>query len=105
MKITDNEIFDTIYTGFLAGGNVSNDRGMEVLSKRVEILRALHSISVEIDGKRQLVNTPAEVKIQLSDSEFDMLYRYVETAPWSVLAAPKVLATLRFLKDSKSGSK
>jgi len=98
---TGKSRFDVLWNGFIIGGNRSNDAGLETLSTRMGILKALRQVSVEADptGRRELMESP-DLTIRLDVGELMMLRRYLLLTPWAVQAVEKVQDTLNWLNDT-----
>lgn len=99
----DARRFNLLYSGFVAGGNLSQESGIEVLTSRVEIMKALKGISVEGEAgmPRQLRQTDVGgFSFALESDEFAMLRRYVLLAPYRIELSEDVAALVEWLDTS-----
>lgn len=104
--------FEFCFVGFILGGSMQNQKGMQVLRTEVSLFEKLESISeLKPCGKklpngepdRQLHDKSAKIHIDMI--EFDMLYNYLAAVPWQAGSpARNAVETIDWLaKESKNG--
>lgn len=104
--------FEFCFVGFILGGSLQNQKGMQVLRTEVSLFEKLESISeLKPCGKklpngepdRQLKDESA--KIHIDSIEFDMLYNYIAMVPWQAGSPARyAVETIDWLvKESKNG--
>lgn len=84
----DEKRFEFLYTGFIIGGTLTQQKGLPVLRRELAILDKLHSISKDCDcGKKVIQDEPQREltggTFELNLQEYDMLHNYVSSVPWS----------------------
>jgi hypothetical protein len=86
--VGDSQKFEFIYTGFIIGGSLSQQKGMTILRREIQILTKLEAMSAECDPARkifgdELLRELTGGTLDLSKQEFELLISYMSAVPWS----------------------
>jgi hypothetical protein len=84
----DEKRFEFIYTGFIIGGSLIQQKGLPVLRREIAILDKLHSISKDCECGKKIIQEETQREltggsIEFDRPEFDLLYNYISAVPWS----------------------
>jgi hypothetical protein len=97
--------FEFIFRGLIIMGNQNTQKGLSVLTRELSILDKLESVSKLCDCGRLVPGTKEPDReltggvIQITDQEYDLLYQYISTVPWSIGESSRgALRTLEWLK-------
>lgn len=110
--------FEYLFHGLIILGNQNTSKGLSVLSKEIQILDKIESISKQCECGKKVAGsqeTDRELDfsdglgearaITLDDTEFDLLYDYVSKVPWSIGSSSReALKTLDWLRNPTNGS-
>jgi len=104
VKGKDDKRFEYIFNGFIIGGNMIQQKGIAVLRRELSILEKLESISKPCECNKKIMAEEARDlvggAIELTVQEFDILYSYIGSVPWSTgKPIREALATLDWLKS------
>jgi hypothetical protein len=108
--------FEFCFVGFVLGGSLQNQKGMQVLRTEVGLFEKLESISELKSCGKKMVNGEPERQlkaegngsrqIQITVHEFDLLYSYVTTTPWqSGTPAKMAVETIDWLENANRSSR
>lgn len=87
----EGKIFQMLFDGFIIGGALIKEKGINVIRREASLLDKLESISKECECGRRLVTGEAARElldnnnkfiIDLSLDEFNILQNYFEAVPW-----------------------
>lgn len=106
-----SEQFEILYRGFIIGGHLIQQKGLTVLRRELSILKKLEDISKDCECGRLIGGTQEPDReyitgaISLDNKEFDLLYSYIASVPWSTgKSARRAVETLDALKDASQVS-
>lgn len=82
--------FEFCFVGFILGGAIQQQKGMNILRTEVSIFEKLEAVSeVKPCGKKlptgeqdRQLKTDGALKIHIDHTEFDLLYNYMAQVPW-----------------------
>lgn len=83
--------FEFVFVGFILGGSLQQQKGMQVLRTEVGIFEKLESISdlkpcgkklVNGEPERELKNGDSSKQLQITVQEYDLIYNYLGVVPW-----------------------
>ena len=84
--------FEFCFVGFVLGGSLQQQKGMQVLRTEVALFEKLESISDEMPCGKKLPNGEVQRQlktgegaipnVQITLQEYDLLYNYVAAVPW-----------------------
>lgn len=88
VKGEDDKKFEFIYNGFIIGGSLVQSKGLPVLRRELQLLDKLESISKDCECGKKIINEEIQRElvggeIELNIQEYDMLYNYISSVPWS----------------------
>lgn len=103
----DGEMFfEFAYDGFIIGGSIATSKGLSVLRRELGIMEKFEAISheypcgkkiTESEVKRKL-NKEGNKTIHIDAPEFDLLYNYIASVPWTTgVSVKRALKTLDWL--------
>jgi hypothetical protein len=108
--------FEFCFVGFVMGGSMQQQKGMQVMRTEVAIFEKLESISdLKPCGKKMATGEPERQlkngdggsrQLSVTPSEFDLLYNYVVAVPWqSGTPVRNAVETLDWLERSDKESR
>lgn len=88
VKGADDKKFEFLYSGFIIGGSLTQQKGLMILRRELSILNKLEAISKDCECGKKIVGDEVQREleggtIELNDQEFEMLKTYVSSVPWS----------------------
>ena len=106
--------FEFLFVGFVLGGSLQQQKGMQVLRTEVGLFEKLEAISelkpcgkklVNGEPDRQLKNGDGSKQLHLTTQEYDLLHGYVAQVPWQSGTAVKyAVDTLDWLERTHRSS-
>lgn len=86
----DEKKFEFMYSGFIIGGTLTQQKGLIVLRREISILDKLHSISKDCECGKKIVQEETQRELlegtnvfELNSQEFELLNSYMSSVPWS----------------------
>lgn len=120
LKFENNDLskkrFEIIFHGLIVLGNQNTQKGLTVLTREINLLDKIESISIPCKCGKMLpglkepdreLNFEKEEPLQFSidDNEMDLLFDYISKVPWSIGESSRnALRTLEWLKNGSSPS-
>ncbi len=96
--------FDLLRTALLSGGDGKGERVRATLRKEARLLDALEAVSepaaTETDPERRTL-TAAGGTVTISQEDFDLLQKYVDTTPWIPRVAREAVDVQDWLSASE----
>ena len=98
--------FEYLFRSLIIMGNQNTQKGLSILTRELNILDKLEAISKTCDCGRLVPGTKEPDReltggiIQIDDQEFDLLYQYITSVPWSIGESSRsALKTMEWLKN------
>ena len=108
----DNDVgemlFEYVYEGFIVGGSLATTKGLSVMRREMSLMGKFESISHEYkcgkkivaDEPKRKLNKEGSKSIHIDIPEFDILYSYIISVPWSTgLPVKRALETIDWLEQ------
>jgi hypothetical protein len=108
IKGEDDKKFEFIYNGFIIGGSLVQQKGLQILRRELTLLDKLESISKDCECGKKIINEEHQRELEGGTIELDMmelklLTDYIGSVPWSSGKSVRdALATLDYLHSLPS---
>jgi len=106
-------LFEFVYEGFIIGGSLIQQKNLSGMRRELGLMEKFESISHEypcgkkiiMDESKRKLNTDGSLQIHIDGPEFDTLYNYVSSVPWSTgISLRRALETIAWLERSQKMS-
>jgi hypothetical protein len=101
-------LFEFVYEGFIIGGSLVKTKGLSIMRREMSMMGKFETISHEYpcgkkivaDEPKRKLNKEGKKVIQIDIPEFDILYQYIISVPWSTgLPVKRALETIDWLEQ------
>ena len=105
--------FEFVYEGFIIGGSLVRSKGLSVMRREMALMGKFETISHEFpcgkkivaDEPKRKLNKEGNRVIHIDIPEFDILYSYITTVPWSTgLPVKRALQTIDWLERNQKST-
>lgn len=84
----DQKRFEFMYSGFIIGGTLTQQKGLPILRRELSILDKLIAISKDCECGKRIIQEETKRDltggtVELDRQELELLLSYVSSVPWS----------------------